>query len=236
MSTARIAEALVAPARGLAAAADRRSWVAPLAAATLASALVGAVAVPRIDFERGALEELDRDPQAAQQPSPHAVEEKLAQARKVGAATRYAAALVGPALAALGASLVLAVAFRVAGARPPFAETFAVVSWGLLPLALRSLLLLPALLRMRGVAPHDVERALPSSLGALLPVGAPERLAAPAHALDLFALWAAALVALGMAHVAGASRGRAFAVVLALWVSYVLVARVALPGLMGGGR
>jgi hypothetical protein len=236
MPTAPIAEALVAPARGLAAVADRKSYLAPLVAATVASVLVAAIATPRIDFERPVIEELDRDPEATQQLSPHEVEQKLAQARKLGALASYAGALFGPTLAAFAASLGLGVAFRVAGARPAFLPTLAAASWGLLPLALRRVLLVPALLRMESVAPRDVDRALPSSLGALVPAGAALPLASLAHALDLFSLWAVVLVSLGLAHVAGTSRARAFTVVLVLWGSYLLVTHVALPGLLGAGR
>src|SRR6266540_513373 len=190
MSNAQLfADTLLAPARGLPAAAERRAFVPPLVAATLASLLFAVVATPRIDFERRVLEELDRDPQAAQQLSPHEVEEKLAQARKLGTVASYAAGALGPVLAALAVALTLAVAFRVAGGRSPFGATLAAVSWGLLPLALRSLLLLPAVTRMREVAAVDLERALPSSLGALLPATAPPRLAALAYAVDLFSLW-----------------------------------------------
>jgi Yip1 domain len=233
------AEALLAPGRGLPAAAERRAVMAPLAAATLASLLLAVVATPRVDFEGPALDEMDRaarkDPQAAQ-PAPHEVEEKLAQARKVGAVGSYAAGALAPTLAAVGAALALMLAFRVAGSRPPFGATLAAVSWGLLPLALRALLLLPAVSRMRGVEAVLVDRALPSSLGALLPSAAPPRLAALAHAVDLFSLWAVVLVALGMAHAAGTSRARSLAVVAVLWVSYILVAYVALPGLIGGAH
>jgi hypothetical protein len=234
------ADALLAPARGLPAAAERRAVAAPLLAATFASLLLAAVATPRVDFEGPALDEMDRearrDPQAAQQLTPHEVEEKLAQARKLGAVRSYAAGALGPGLAAVGAALALMLAFRVAGSRPPFGATLAASSWGLLPIALRSLLLLPAVSRMRGAAPGDVERALPSSLGAVLAATAPARLVALAYAVDLFSLWAVALVALGMAHAAGTTRARAVAVVAILWVSYILVAYVALPGLIGGAR
>jgi hypothetical protein len=234
MSTAPLAEALVSPERAIAAAADRRSWLPPILVATAASLLVAAIATPRIDFERPVVEVLDRDLEARQQLSPHEVEEKLAQATRVGAVAAYARGLFAPALAACAASVALALAFRVAGARAPFRPTLAVASWGLLPLALRSLLVLPAVWRMHDVAADDVDRALPSSLGALVPASAAPRLASLAHAIDLFSLWAVALVALGMAHVARTSRARAFVVVGVLWASYVALVHVALPGLLPG--
>jgi Yip1 domain len=236
MSTAQLfAEALVAPARGLAAAAERRAILAPLLAATLASLAAAAVVTPRLDFDRAVYDAIDKDPQA-QQLSPHELEERLAQARKVGSIASYAGAAFGPTLAALGAAVALSLAFRVAGARPAFAPTLAASSFAMVPLALRSLLLVPAATRMQGVSAEQVSRALPSSLGALLPATAPPRLLALAHAVDLFSLWGVALAALGMAHAAGVARGRALAVVALLWASWILVVHVALPGLTAGPR
>jgi len=227
-----LAEPIVAPARLLAAAADRRSFLAPLLAATAAALVFAAVVTPRLDFDRPALDALERDPAAAEQLSPHDRDVALAQARKLGAIRSWSWALFGPSLLAGGAALALVVGFRVADARPALRPTLAVTSWGLLPLWARELLLLPAASRMHGVSGADVDAALPSSLAALLPLSAPPRLAAFAASLDLFSLWAVALVAVGMAHAARTTRARAAAVVLVLWAAWVLVARVALPGLL----
>lgn len=225
-------EPLVAPGRPLAAAADRGSVLAPLLAATAAALVYAAVVTPRLDFERPALDALEKDPVAAEQLSPHDREVALARARKIGTIQGWSWALVGPALLAGGAAAALVAGFRVAGSRPGLRPTLAVASWGLLPLWARDLLLVPAATRMRGVSAAEVESALPSSVAALLPASAPPRLAAVASSLDVFSLWAVALVAIGMAHVAGVSRARAATVVLVLWGAWVLVAHVALPGLL----
>jgi hypothetical protein len=242
MSTAQtfqsFAEALVAPRRGLAAAAASGSFVPPLVAATLAALALAAVVTPRLDFERGVDEALDRAAAApgapsAQPASPHDREVAVARAEKLGRIASYATGLFAPALRAVAAAVALFLAFALVGTAAPFRGTLAVAAWGFLPLGLRSLLLLPAALTMRGVAPEDVERALPSSLAALLPGSADPRLQAVAASLDLFSAWAVVLIALGMAHAALTTRPRAFTVVGVLWASYVLLRHVALPGLAG---
>ncbi len=236
MSTARaFADAFFSPARGLATAAERGSFAPALVAATLASLLLACVAVPRIDFERAFDERAERDPGAAERMSPHDREMAVAQARKVGAVLAYGAAVCWPALRALAIACCALIASRVAASRPPFRGLLAAASWGCLPLALRDLLSVPALSRMRGISAYEAERVLPSSLAALLPAGAPAPVAGVAQALDLFAIWAVALVALGTARVSGDDRGRGFAVVAVLWVAYVLLAHVALPNLLPGG-
>jgi Yip1 domain len=235
MPTAHLfADTLVAPSRGLAAAAARRSIAPPLVAATAVTLLVAALLVPRLDYQRTVDALLEREPQAAAQLTPHDHEVALQQAEKLGGVTAWAAGLLTPALRALGIAIGLAVAFRAAAAPAQFAPTLAIAAWGTLPLALRELLSIPAILRMQGVGPEEVERALPSSLAALLPDGASPPVLALAGAFDLFTLWSLTLVALGMAGVAGVSRRRALAVVLVLWGSGVLLVRVALPGFTGG--
>lgn len=229
-----IALTLASPAIGLASAVARRRSLTALAVATLAALAFAAVAVSRIDYERAAARELDRGPKAAEM-SPHDREEALATARKIGQMSTWAGAVAGPALTALGAAAALFLAFRVAGTRPTFRETFAVASHGLLPVWLARVLAIPAVVARAPVPAEDVGRLLPSSAAALLPASAPAALAAALAGLDLFALWAAALVAAGMARASGASRRRAAIVVALLYVSWIAVARIALPALAAAG-
>jgi hypothetical protein len=236
MPTARIfAETLLAPGRGLAAAAERRSFVPPILAATCASLLLASALAPRIDHERAFDDKLERDPRAAEQMSPHDREVALAQSRKLGTALLAGTALVWPALRALAIACGVFVASRLAGARPPFPGLLTVASWGSLPLALKDLLSLPALLGMRVIAAQDAGHILPSSLAVLLPPGSQGAVADLAQALDLFSIWSLCLVALGAAQISGARRRPVAAAVLALWGSYALLAHVALPRLSGAG-
>jgi hypothetical protein len=236
-----IARTLVSPGAGLAAAVERRRSLAALALSTLAALAFAAVAAPRADWERAAAARLDRTPQGAEL-SPHDREQALATARKVGELGAWAAAAAGPAGAALGAAVLLFLGFRVAGARPSFRETFAVAAHGLVPVWLARLLAIPAAVARAPFPPAELHLLLPSSAAALLPAGAAPPLAAALGALDLFALWAVALVAAGMARASGASARRATAVTVALYVAFVAVARVSLPALLsagpgpGGGR
>jgi hypothetical protein len=234
MSTVQtFAATLVAPGRGLAAAADRRSFLPALAAATLVSLLWAAVLVPRLDLRRTVVDALEQRAAESSEPtSPHDREVAVAQAEKLAAFSAYAAALLEPALRALAVATCLFAAFRLAGARPGWGPLLAVSSWGLLPLSARALLSLPALLRADALAPGEAELLLPSSLAAFLPATAPGQLVSAAAAVDLFALWAVALVAVGAAGLVRWPRRRAAAVVLVSWGAYVLLSRVALPGLL----
>jgi hypothetical protein len=229
-----IARTLTAPALGLAAAVERRRGLAAVLLGTLAALAFAAVAVPRIDYEGAAAAELARSPKAAEM-TPHDREEALATARKVGQIGGWAGALAGPALQALGLALVLFLAFRVAGTRPAFRETFAVAAHGLLPVWLAKALAIPAALARAPIPADQVGSLLPSSPAALLPAGAPPALAGALGALDLFALWAVVLVATGMARASGASRRRAAIVTVVLYLAWVAIANVALPAAAAAG-
>lgn len=211
---------LSSPARALGDAAERRSVLPPVAVATLASLLLAFALVPRLDFEGAALDQIESSPGAAEV-TPHQREEKLLAARKLGTISGYTGAALGTALSVLGISLALWLAFRVAGARPAFLPTLAVTAWSMVPKALEALLLLPAALRAEALPPDAVGRLAPWSGAFFAWQGLRPALASLLGSLNLFTLWSAVLLALGMALVSRVSRGRAGAVVGALWAFLV---------------
>jgi hypothetical protein len=234
MTAASPRDLLLAPAAFVPAMAARRLFWPPIAAAMAAGLLLAAVALPRLDLERAALDRIESRDGGAQ-PTPNELEGELRTARRVGTLAAYAGAALGPWLSALGVALALWLAFKVAGGRPGFAGTFTVAAWGLVPGAVRALLSVPAALARSSIPPAELGRLLPSAPGALLPAGASGPLASLLWSLDLFSLWAVAIVAAGMAPVAGVGPRRALAVVALLWLSQVAVLQVALPAL-GGAR
>ena len=225
-----VLETFVAPDRALARAGDRRRSAAALALATAASLAFAAVAAPRLDVRLAVASRLDRDPGAAEL-TPHQREEAVVQARKIAVVGTWAGGALAPVSWALAAALLLWMGFRVAGAAPGFRPTLAVAAHALLPVWLADLLALPALLARGTVTPEELGRLVPSSAAALLPARVPPQLAAAASALDVFLLWALALAVAGMARVAGTSRARSAAVVLALFAAFVaLRVFLAAPG------
>jgi Yip1 domain len=229
-----IARTLATPSVGVAAAAERRRSATALALGTAAALAFAAVSAQRVDYERARARDLDRDPKAAEM-TPHDREEALATARKVGEVSTWAAGATQPVLWTLGAAIALFVAFRVAGTRPGLRDSFAVAAHGLLPIWLARVLAIPAVLARAPVRAEEVDRLLPSSPAALLPAEAPPALLGALGAIDLFALWAAALVAAGMARASGATRRRSAALVALLYLGWVAVFRVALPTLAAAG-
>jgi hypothetical protein len=226
-----VARSLLQPGRALSTVPPRRSLVAGLVAATLASVLAAAVVIPRVDYARAADREISMRPAAAEM-TPHAREEAIATAVKVARVGAWSKALFVPVLRALGIAFAAFLAFRIAGGKPTFSAAVAVAALAVLPLALRDLLAIPAALVRGSVPPSDAAQLLPSSLAALLPSGAPPPLARAADGFDLFGLWCAALLALGMAAASRVSLGRAAAVVTLIFIALVAVGDVALPALV----
>jgi hypothetical protein len=189
------------------------------------------VVVSRVDFAAAA--QRPRGPEAEEQTESQRAD-AADTARKLGEIAGWAGAAVLPSALALAAAGALMAGFRVAGTRPGFRPTLAVTAHGMLPVWLGGLLAIPPAIAHAPVPPEDVPRLVPSSVAALLPAGAPPPLVAALSSLDLFALWAVALVAVGMARASGASRTRAALVTAVLFVSYVALLKVVPAALSAG--
>lgn len=217
------------PLRALREAAESRRCLLPILVATALSGAFAVVAIPRIDFATTIAENLDASPAAAKM-TPHERKKAIETGSKVGAIAAVVGGIAGPAAMILAAALFLWIGFKVAGGKPGFVPSLAVVGHGMLPLSLKSLLSIPALLRRQALPADALGGLLPSSLAALAPDAATSRLAL-LSAFDLFSLWSLVLVALGMAHVARVSKVRSAVTTLVLWGGYVALFHVALPSI-----
>jgi hypothetical protein len=222
---------LWAPSRGLAEAADARRFFWPLLLATLVGLGYTALFLPRTDFTAIAEKQLDAVPEESAKLTPHEREEKIETVGKLAVVSAYASAALGPALSALAAALCFWLGFKVAGGKPGFLATFAVVAHAKLPGAVHALLSVPALLSRKAMEVDEAFKLLPSSLASLAPDGTPLPRLALLSSVDLFEAWALVLTVLGMAHVGKVSALRSGLVTVILWVSFVLVFRFALPTL-----
>ncbi len=232
---AAVLAVLTAPRRGLALVIERRRSLTAILVATAVSLTFAAVATPRLDFDKAIATQLEMAPNAAEM-TPFQREEAIVQGRKIGTVGLYAGSAFSPALSVLVAAFFLWLAFKVAGTAPPFKGALAVAAHGLLPVLLAPLLLLPALVAKAPVDPMGLGRLLPSNLGAFLPEQSSPVLLAAATSFDLFSLWAAVLLTLGMASLTGASRRRAATVVGLLWLAQICLLRIAPAAAMAAAR
>jgi hypothetical protein len=227
---------LWSPARALGQARDGRRFAWALALSTAASLAVAGASAARLDYDRGAAAKVDSGESAAKM-TPHEREEAIASAVKVSRLGTVLSGGLGPAASVLAAAFFLWLALIVAGGKPGFAATFAITAHAFLPLALRDLLTLPALLRHEGLTPQDLPGLLPSNLGAWLvdPAAPLGPRASLLGALDLFSLWALALLAVGLAPAARVSSLRSSTAVAVMWAAWLAVFAVALPSMTASG-
>lgn len=222
--TAVIFTSLVEPGYGFARAVERNRALTAVLLATLLSLLATGLILPRINQEAVAADRLQ--PEMTQ----HEREDATQTAVKLFKVQTWAVAAVGPLAQAFLVAVALWLAFRTAGARTAFKPTFTVAAHALVPQAIHSLLTAPAAIAHAPVTPGQLATLLPSSLAAALPGSLPPPVLAAASALDLFTLWSLVLLGTGMARASGASRLRAFAVVVILFLAYVALFKVAPTG------
>lgn len=237
MSALKIALAtLWAPGRALQEAADARLFFWPLLVATVVGVGFTALFVPRTDFAAIADKQLDSLPaEDAGKMTPHEREEKVEQIGKLSVISSYAAAALGPAFFSLVTALALWLGFKVAGGKPTFTGSFAVVAHTAMVDAAKMLLSLPALFQRDKMDLLEIQKLLPSNLASFASEETPLPHLTLLSSVDLFALWALVLTIVGMAHVAKVSLVRSSVVNVVLWASFVLVFRFALPTLTSPG-
>ncbi|HSN92976.1 MAG TPA: YIP1 family protein [Anaeromyxobacteraceae bacterium] len=228
-----ILETFLAPARGLARAVERRRSLVALVVATALALGHAAAAAPRLDVRREVTARLDRSPEGADM-TPHQREEAVATARRVAVVGVWAGAALSPSFLAVLAAVFLWLGFRVAGTAPAFRPTLSAVAHGMLPVWVGGFLAIPALLAREAMGAEELSRLLPSDPTFFLPPGAPPAALAALGALDLFHLWGLVLVAGGMARVSGATRRRAAAVTVVLWLAYVALFQIVPAAARGG--
>jgi hypothetical protein len=217
---------VLAPGRGMPDLAGRPRAGLALAVATAASLAAAAAVLPRLDYGPGLSPPAAQGRDAPREPTEHEREEAARRVRKVGLVARGASAAFLPWVSAMVAAGLLVAAFRVAGVRPGYRAALSVAAHGMLPIWLGGVLQIPAAIARAPVPVEQLRLLLPASPAALLPPEAAPALVALLSGFDFFTLWAAALVALGMAQVSGASCARSAVTTLTLLLAYVALFRV----------
>jgi hypothetical protein len=136
----------------------------------------------------------------------------------------YAAPVLGLVLGAICAGLLLATANFVFGGRAKYKQMLAVWFYATLPLGLFNLLIvISAYAGLTGDS-FDINNALGTNIGYYLAGGdSPRWLVTLLSAVDVFAVWIAILLTIGVSIVAGIKRSLAAAVVFGWWFLFVLL-------------
>lgn len=217
-SWGRVVGALAAPRPTFESVAARPSWGVALVVLLLTTLIVSVAAMPKLDMEQSIRQRMESQ-------GADVGEEQIAQAVRMADTFKWVGAVVGV-VASLVIYFLLALVFwlvfRLLGGDFSYPASLAVVTHGLLPLAVAGLLALPVVFARGSFTPEELQTGLIASNPAFFL----DRDAAPAlrtllASLDVFKIWSAALLGLGYSIVARVRLGTALAAILGLWAVYV---------------
>ena len=223
--------ALLFPDTAMAKVAKSGRWGVALAFAIACSLAVGGAEAYRVDAREPTLREAEMSGQLKNM-SDKQLDDNTKGAERAFIVKRLAFTAVKAPLVWVGSLLgLVVVAWFLRGRSQPGALP-AVAGAALLPHALADLLSAGAALQTAQLSP-DHGPLIPRNLGAVLDalgVHAPMVAMKLAGAVDFFSLWAALLLAFGLAPAAQLPRGKAIAATMVAWVLWRLVTQVALGG------
>ena len=198
----------------------RRSPLLPLLLLIALSLVASIALISRSDFGVSMEEQMKSNPRMAQMD-----DAQRARAIAVGTTIGKFFALLAPVFVPLGivlVSAVLWVCLLIGGKGPRFPDVFRVVCWGQGPGMLGSLAFIAVALFSGGAV--DLNNPVASNLGALLdPATAAKPLVALLKSVDVFAIWALVLYAIGLAKAARSALAGKLALVFGLYAAVVVV-------------
>jgi hypothetical protein len=226
---ARIPGVFFMPVRTFESIARRPTWLAPLLLWTAVSIAVTSILIPRIDFDRMMRARLERGGQTVPEDR---IQAAVAMQKRLAPILYNAIAFVTPAVFSLLVAAVFWGSFKSFGWDMSFKQGFGVTTHAFLPGVLGSLIFIPVLLRQQAADPTTLGDLLRSNLGFLV-----DRKHAVLHALmqsvDIFSFWTLALLIVGFAASARVSRKSAAAIVIVVWVLFV-IGKAGFAGIFGG--
>jgi|ERR1700683_4136763 len=232
---ARVIGVLINPGPTFESIAAKPTWIIPILLSCVMAIVILMLFGSRVGW-RSFMERKLANNQQFEQMSPHDREAAMDRAVKIGTISAYVIGPIAPILYALVAAAVLLAAFNLlASARIGFITSLSIVSYGWVPFLLSGVLGI-VLLLVKDPSTIDLEHLVASNAGAFMSNDSPKWLLALATSLDLFVFWVLALLAIGY-HKASpkkVSLGKSLAIVIGVWVIWVLL-RVGSAGAFGGG-
>jgi len=217
-AVSRIGGVLFSPVKTFESLARRPTWLAPLLLWTVLSLALTAVMLPRMDFEGMMRARMEKSGQTV---SDEQLEKTIAIQKRFAGLGYVWGGLVPTVLSLLLAGIFF-LAFKAFGSDLSFRHSFGVTTHAFVPGVLASVLYIPLLLRQEKVDPSNMGDLLRSNLGFLVEKESAPAVHALLQSLDLFTFWTLALLVIGYAASARVSRGKSAALILTLWLLYVL--------------
>ena len=221
-SIARVVGVLFSPARIFEAIRERPTWLLALLAVVIISVVGSYLVTSKLDVE-----EVVRDSIADS--GRQLSEEQIEQAIDIQEKLMPIFGIAGPLLfypaACLLMALIIWVVLKMLGGDFPYKTSFATTVHGMIPNGVGGLLTIPVAMSRGELGYEEVKTGsiLASNLGHFASEGTSKAVAAVMNSIDVFSIWSLVLLTIGYAVVARVSRGKAAAVVVGLWVVYILI-------------
>lgn len=222
------AKALVDPVTTVPRVIGEQRWLLPLLLLVVTSIAAGVAFAARWDAGPDTISGLQRSGQLMGM-TEQDIADKVQLAERTALVGGVASGLFLSPLLVLLVTVALKFAGWLCGTSGTFKALFTAASVGFLPLALKNAIVAVSLLRQPAVSADQAAKLLPSNLGAFVEV--PAWATQAATQLDFFALWSVGLLGLGFSAATGMRKGRALALLVLLFVLYVGVVHVGLPGM-----
>ena len=203
------------------------SWVSPMIVLILISIGLSFTLAQRTNWVEVTKEQIAKNKFAARQIDQLSDEQKEA-AYTQGAArakvVRYVRGVIGwPLLLVITSAIYLGIFKLIGGARINFATAFALTTFAHIPLGIKELIAIPVTI-LKDPASIDPENFLASNPAAILGGDLPIWQMIPLTFLDVFAIWALILAAIGFsaADPKKVPIGKSLGIVFGIWFSFML--------------
>lgn len=234
-SFGRLIGVIVAPGKTFRAIAERPTWLVAFLVVVLSPVIPTMIAVPKMDWEGITKAQLERaDVQLPQDQ----LDKRIEITEKVGPYFAYAAPIFFG-IGLLLFALVFWGAFTLAGGDLGFKRSLAVVSHGMVPVVVSTILSIPIILGIDKIGADIAEQGsyLKSNLAAFAPEGANAVVLNLLSHLDVFSLWSLVLFIIGFTWCAKVKQSTSAITVILLWLLYVGIGvGFAALGMMMGGK
>jgi hypothetical protein len=214
----RLAGVFFSPGETLRSIADRPDITVPLIVTIVISFACTMLIMPHIDFAA----DIRASMEARGNVTGAQAEQAMRIGMAVGKALLYATPFLIPLFWALYAGVVLLL-FRLFGAEGTYQRAYSIKVYVSLPLIIRGILAAIIVMSRGKISVSELATVVRSNLGFLANMKANPVLFTLLSNADIFVLWSLVLSVIGYAYMAKVSRGRSAAVIVTIWIVFVLI-------------
>jgi len=225
-SLQRVVSVLFNPTKTFREVAERPTWVAPLLVLLLCGGAAGWFVVQKVDT--AAERQMIRDKMEERGASGAELDRQVDQITSVNEKLRPFFPVISLVFGVAGyllTALILWGLFSLSGGETTFLKSFSTTLYGLIPQAVKALIMIPVVLGSGLLDPEAIQSGslLASNLSAVAPEGAAVWVRTLLSSVDFFTLWSVVLLIIGFSVTTKVKRGTSAAVIVGGWLLWVAV-------------